>query len=288
MLASTLSVGLAAAPAALAVRHQEHGTVASTGVAELVGDDVSWPQCPHGMPLPRPGAFLIIGLTNGTALHRNPCLPGQLGWGERSGRPLAAYAMVNPPTSAELHRDLRGPGHACTSHGSNRVVCAFANAGAAEAAFTLRTLAASGWQTRLVWADVEMRETQPWRAGQKRANRALLAGFDTTMRAAGVKVGYYSTAYQWQEITGGWRPPAGSPEWYAIGTGNVGALRAACRHSFAGGPTAITQAVWGLHDKDLVCPGAGSVVAAMRLHHPAPPAPATPSLPHDIPWARIR
>ncbi|HVU72098.1 MAG TPA: hypothetical protein VHE83_03990 [Mycobacteriales bacterium] len=260
LLALGLALGpaLALTPAASAVDHRPVGA--------LVGHDVSWPQCPHGMPLPRPGAFVIIGLTDGTALHRNPCLRTQLAWGVGSHRSLAAYTMVNPPTRAELARDQDGPLHTCTSRGSNRVVCAFGNAGAAEALDALRTLASTGWETDLLWADVELRSTQPWLSGQRRANRALLAAFDATLRKAGVRAGYYSTSFQWQRITGGWSPPAGSPEWYAIGTGGVPALRAGCTHSFAGGPTAITQSVWGQHDVDLVCPGGQSVVEAMSLH----------------------
>jgi hypothetical protein len=268
-----LAAGLTSAPAARAVGRHHHVARQPVGVAGLLGHDVSWPQCPHGMPLPRPGAFLIIGLTNGTALRRNPCLRGQLAWGRRSGRPLAAYAVVNPPTRAELRRDQADPQHRCRGAGPSRLTCAFGNAGVSEALFTLRTLAATGWQTGLLWVDVELRTAQPWLTRLRSANRALLAAFDATVRAAGVEVGYYSTAYQWRVITGGWRPPAGSPEWYAIGTGGVGALRAACRHSFAGGPTVMTQAVWGRHDVDLVCPGSRSVVAAMSLYHASPPAP---------------
>src|SRR5665647_2893696 len=58
---------------------------------QLLGNDVSWPQCPKGLGIPsRPtegkampptlARFVVIGLTNGPGFYPNPCLGTQTEW----------------------------------------------------------------------------------------------------------------------------------------------------------------------------------------------------------------
>ena len=54
--------------------------------AVLFGNDVSWPQCPtavggYGAPMPpETTQFVVVGLTQGPAVHREPvpCQPGHV------------------------------------------------------------------------------------------------------------------------------------------------------------------------------------------------------------------
>ena len=45
------------------------------------GHDVSWPQCPGGLPMPPEDTeFVVVGLTRGLAFTENPCLDWQFQW----------------------------------------------------------------------------------------------------------------------------------------------------------------------------------------------------------------
>jgi hypothetical protein len=257
---------ISAALVLLAVCVGSPGAFATPSVSPAVtGRDVSWPQC-EGMPLPKgQHELVVVGLTNGTALHRNPCLREQLGWARSHARQVATYTMVNPPTKAELRADATGPAGDCAGRAArSALLCALRNAGYAEAASTLAILRAAGLHPRIVWVDVEPRSVQPW-SRDRTANAAVLSGLQAGLVAGGVTPGWYSTWWLWRQVAGTWRPLAGAPEWYAIGSGNGKALRAACAMSFAGGPTLLTQAVWGQHDVDFVCPAGRQELAAMHV-----------------------
>ncbi|WP_254678865.1 hypothetical protein [Arthrobacter sp. 24S4-2] len=66
------------------------------------GHDVSWPQCPGGLPMPPEDTeFVVVGLTNGLAFTENPCLDGQFQWVLDRGVRAQAYAMATYPTTAQ-------------------------------------------------------------------------------------------------------------------------------------------------------------------------------------------
>ena len=76
------------------------------------GADLSWPNCPKGMgvpgrrtqglPLPWASAqFWIIGLTNGRAFTRNPCLARHVAVAGERGVAVAAYTMLSFPNARE-------------------------------------------------------------------------------------------------------------------------------------------------------------------------------------------
>ena len=66
-------------------------------------------------------------------------------------------------------------------------------------------------------------------------------------------VGVYSTAHQWQRITGG-ASHGRAPVWYA-GTGSAATARQHCRRSFSftGGPVRLSQLISNGFDTDLRC-----------------------------------
>ncbi|WP_337587578.1 hypothetical protein [Crystallibacter crystallopoietes] len=87
------------------------GTSAATaapvrgGGDDLLGNDISWPQC--NKALPEGQAFGIVGVNGGLANNTNPCFAEQLDWAEQStggtGQPLVA-----------LYVNTANPGHAGT------------------------------------------------------------------------------------------------------------------------------------------------------------------------------
>ncbi len=127
------------------------------------------------------------------------------------------------------------------------------------------TLGSAGAAALPWWLDVETSnswETLESRYGQTAASQAndtaALLGEVAGLQSQGVKsVGFYSTSYQWGQITGG----AGTtgtqfnqnPAWLA-GYSSLSSAASACgASSFTGGPVDLTQYPSGSFDADDVC-----------------------------------
>lgn len=105
------------------------------------------------------------------------------------------------------------------------------------------------------WLDVETANT--WQASTA-MNVADLQGMIAGLGAAGAtQVGAYSTAYQWDKITGGTTSVSGSlygiPDWIPGARSLSGAQSNCAQTSFTGGSVALTQ--WFSHpfDSDYAC-----------------------------------
>src|SRR6476659_2735728 len=76
--------------------------------AVLLGNDVSWPQCPtavggYGAPMPPESTqCVVVVLFNDLATTENPCLASQVTWFRDRAKPAQAYTMAGFPTSAQL------------------------------------------------------------------------------------------------------------------------------------------------------------------------------------------
>ncbi len=194
--------------------------------AELVGYDVSYPQC--GKRLPTSYYFAVVGVNGGTAASTNLCLAEQLAWANKakvgSKQPgLQLYVnTANPgevislittwPTSNtdKTGHTTTNPYGTCTGkndeacswqYGWNRSVEAYQDrfVPAAKKAGLSQDVSAYTW-----WLDVETMNT--WQSGSEAAfarNTAAIEGFAKYYQNRGAPVGLYSTAYQWGEITGG-------------------------------------------------------------------------------------
>ncbi|HSX15975.1 MAG TPA: hypothetical protein VLF40_04250 [Candidatus Saccharimonadales bacterium] len=192
---------------------------------ELVGYDVSYPQC--GKRLPTDQYFAVVGVNGGTAANTNPCLADQLAWanGSKSGSHQPKVQLyvntANPgevisqittwPTSntdktgyttANPYGTCAGANdRACSwQYGWNRSVEASLDrfVPAARAAGISQSASAYTW-----WLDVETANT--WQSGSTEAlirNTAALEGMTSYYKAQGAAVGLYSTAVQWSQITG--------------------------------------------------------------------------------------
>jgi hypothetical protein len=228
------------------------------------GNDVSYPQC--GAALPTGSDFGIVGVDGGKPFDPNPCLAEQIVWARTFGHPAYYLNTANPGPRLSSHWPLgqRSP-QVCTRSRPDSAGCAFdygwnsakdslRRARAAAASVSAPDVTRTTW-----WLDVEMHNT--WESleySEKpmflRNDTAVLRGMTALLHRRGVRtVGVYSTAHQWQRITGGASLDR-APVWYA----GVGAVRSAHQHcartwSFNGGPVRLSQFLRNGFDADLRC-----------------------------------
>lgn len=256
-------------------------------VLPMRGADISWPNCPKGMgvagrrtlglPLPTAASqFVVVGLTNGRAFTRNPCIAWHMEVVAQRRLPVAGYTMLSYPTSAELARHgRRGPYPTGTLSGR------LSNYGYAQSAFALDAAQSAGIAAPVVWIDVEPRRERPWSRRTAR-NRALISGALQAVADRGLTAGIYSYAYGWKQITGSWTLEA--PVWMPSGSHartwarrRSDAVSACSRSSFSGGAVVMTQWVWRNRDYDVTCPAMTDVASWFQLPTGAiaSPTPAT-------------
>jgi hypothetical protein len=230
---------------------------ASASSATLTGADIAWPECSRRdaaslertpvKPMPAAGTrLLLIGLTAGPAFSANQCLSAQVAWAKSHHVYAAAYAVTVPPLPTQVRQyATAGPYRTRDSRGS------LSNFGWAQARYNIATMRKVGLTSPVVWIDVEFYKKTPWSKSVV-ANRAVLEGAARAYRAAGYRVGVYSTGYQWRSIFGSAR--YGMPEWHTTGQSSLATARRECgRASFQGGPVVLSQ--WWIPSKDfdLVC-----------------------------------
>jgi hypothetical protein len=253
------------------------------GVAAGVrGADISWPNCPkglgvpgrrtQGLPLPTAKAqFFVIGLTNGRAFTRNPCLAGHLQAARERGVPVSAYTMLSYPNAVEREaHGTSGP------FGSATYADRIANVGYAQAAFALDTMAAAEFPSPFVWIDVEPRAERRW-SRTVANNQALIGGALRAAADRGVGSGIYTYALAWQQITGGmtldvplWAPGHSRSRTFA---GRMRQTRESCsRVGFTGGPLVMTQWVWRNRDHNVTCPAIEAVTTPLWVQLGEPTA----------------
>lgn len=228
----------------------------SASAAVLLGQDISWPQCPSTFP-PASTQFVVIGLTNGLPFTENPCVATQAGWAQGLAKPTHAYTMAGFPTAAQLTAYASsGPWSASTRAGR------LSNVGYAEATYAAATIRrVAGWQPRMVWIDVEPRDTaprrQPWPSSttaQRVENRYVIEGIMRGLRDSGLSYGLYANTTGWQSITGSWWLP-GVPVWATAGTLDypTEALDRCTQASFSGGQVYLAQWWDAVSDFDRTC-----------------------------------
>ena len=254
-----------------ATPQSEVGAVAVA--AGVRGADISWPNCPkglgvpgrrtQGLPLPTTAArFFVIGLTNGRAFTRNPCLPAHLKVAAARGVPVSAYTMLSYPNAAE--RAAHGSsGPFGTATYADRI----ANVGYAQAAFALDTMASARFTSPFVWIDVEPRAERRW-SRTTANNQALIRGALRAAEDRGIGSGIYTYALAWRQITGGmlldvplWAPGHSHARTF---TARMRQTVASCsRVGFTGGPLVMTQWVWRNRDHNVTCPAIATVVTPL-------------------------
>ena len=218
-----------------------------TKTIEKVGYDISYPQCKSKIPTTY--YFAIIGVNGGNAASINPCLAKQLQWAKdaKGGTAQAEVQLyVNTANPGEYigdiktwpknNYDLKGrdviigdmnPYGSCDGtnskacgwlYGWNRAIDTAENmfAPAAITAGLSKNVSDYTW-----WLDVETMNTWQLGSADKEAkNVASLEGMYDYYKSHGGRVGLYSTAVQWDQITGSTTNDKfkGLPNWRPSGT----------------------------------------------------------------------
>jgi hypothetical protein len=222
---SILTIALVPSVAFAAKPVDTGGSKPPATTPELVGYDISYPQC--GKKLPTDQYFGIVGVNGGTAATTNSCLSTQLAWakGSKTGSVQPKVQLyVNTANPGEVISQITtwptsnvdktgfttanpygscigGNDQACSwQYGWNRSVEANLDrfAPAAAKAGINQSASAYTW-----WLDVETMNT--WQSGSTDAlarNTAALEGFAAYYQSKGATVGLYSTGAQWSAITG--------------------------------------------------------------------------------------
>ena len=93
--------------------------------------------------------------------------------------------------------------------------------GCSETDYSLAQVSAAlgSWKPLMWWLDVESGNS--WSSADLDLNRAALRGELARLSETGLDVGVYSTAGQWQGITGGWRYSGIAADWVAGASGSA-------------------------------------------------------------------
>lgn len=277
ILAVCATVGILLSAGALAPLQGAAATTRTDSAGATTGYDISWPQCSAAYP--SDGSFGIVGVTDGRPWSANPCLGSENRWAAAypatpglavpdlymntaNPAPHSSYywpvSGARDPALCQVASSTTDPGCAY-DYGWHAAASAFATAAAAGAAPT------GTW-----WLDVETGNT--WN-GDASSNAADIQGsVDYLMSQRVGGVGVYSTASQWEQITGGytagsaasyaaaWQPEFASP--YGIGRSQSWVAGASpstaetvCASSFLGTSTLLTQYISGSFDVDHLCTG---------------------------------
>jgi hypothetical protein len=187
------------------------------GTTEMVGYDISYPQC--GRNLPTDHYFGIVGVNGGNAATANPCLADQLVWQSKARdgsnqSKLQLYVNTANPAQYSLYDWKSWPKSGDTPYGlctgANDIPCSWLygwnrsiyTEGVFKSAAESKGLN-SNTSDYIWWLDVETMNS--WQAGSSDAlarNHAAIEGFAAFYQSKNAKVGLYSTEYQWSEIVG--------------------------------------------------------------------------------------
>ena len=254
------SKAAAPSPARPSIKVPKLRRPAPTPRGPILGADVSWPQCPKGMGIPKKqgqgspmpvaaARYVVIGLTNGPGFYPNPCLASQVDWVKSRRLMAAAYSVISTPEP----RHLSAYGGKGPYDGGSRLG-ALSNVGYQQARFNLDTMRRAGLRTPIIWLDVEPVPEYDWPADTT-ANAAVVRGAARGYRDAGFAIGVYSTQALWQLVVGDLR--LGIPEWRAAGqTSRAEALRRCGKERmFQGGKPVMGQWVEIGRDMNVTCPG---------------------------------
>ena len=121
-----------------------------------------------------------------------------------AGRNLQLYTFIGAPFSAGKWQIapspsvyLSGPAGNCAT---TNYLCQATNYGWNQAEHSLQNAASLGISASMWWIDVET--GGPW-SSDFQINNLVIQGAMQYLHSQGALVGIYSTAYQWQQITGG-------------------------------------------------------------------------------------
>jgi hypothetical protein len=267
-LAAIVGLGVIFAPAALAAK--------PAGTAKgrtSTGYDISYPQCATSYPA-NP-AFGIVGVNGGLANDANQCFASELRWA------LASPGLTNQ-SSASVYINTANPGPAPgvtdwptsgtspygSCDGSWSTACSYVY-GQARADYSYGLASATNAMVASSnpwWLDIETANS--WAtsstSGYTQLNIAAIRGFIAGLQGSGANgpIGVYSTAGQWNTITGlnaqtttaGLGLSTPPPNWVAGPHASLKLAQSNCSTGgFTGASPTLAQYSSGGYDADLRC-----------------------------------
>jgi hypothetical protein len=227
-------------------------TVWASGIyGSARGYDISYPQCQRAYPR-APYGFALVGVNGGKAFTRNPCLAAQFAWARgASNAAPALYMNINSPGGASAKYGNNGPMGACAK---NDAGCQAYNYGFNAAQDAFRYATAQGATSANWWLDVET--TNSW-SPDTSLNAQVVQGAIEFWIGQRVTIGVYSTASQWDKITGGFVPNTGAqsnlPLWVAGANRLMAPAYCVGGGSFGGGAVSLVQYANGEYMSDYAC-----------------------------------
>ena len=205
-----------------------------------MGVDVSYPNC--GVAIPKVD-FGVVGVTGGLVHTENPCLAVQAS----KFKDLSLYINtgLNASTSSQYFS-------AALAQCNGDTNCAAYHYGLNAANDAIRYATSQGVVSDKWWLDVETENT--WNTDVMLNRRSLQGAYDALLAHGATTIGAYSTTYQWNEITGGWKN--GWPSWGATTwTTAKQAAKYCTGHEFTGGPSLLMQfkSKTNKLDQDVAC-----------------------------------
>ena len=234
------------------------------------GYDVSYPQC--GAALPANPVFGVVGVNGGRAYATNSCLSTEYQWALRSSSTTYAkasfYANTADPSPTVSTHWPTGQTSPRPCDGGWNVDCTYDYGwNAAQDSFNKAAGVAgpAGARAGKWWLDVEIGNS--WAGASDTPNWAQLnisdlQGAVAFLQSQGVtSVGFYSTQYQWNQITGLNAASSSAyfsstlPNWIA-GASSLDQATSRCSSasSLTGGRVELTQYPASGFDGDYVCP----------------------------------
>jgi hypothetical protein len=269
-LAALVAVGVSLPAGEASAAHSSPGTT---------GYDISYPQCGGAYPSGR--AFGVVGVNGGLANDANGCFSSELSWALQS---QGLTSPPQPPASLYINTADPGPGVADWPASGSSAAYGICGGGWTPACAYVYGEQRAGYSYGLVNSvDPSVASSAPWWLDIETANSwatsgtpaysaadlniATIRGFIDGLKSDGANgpIGIYSTASQWQSITGltststtnSWYPYfSNSPNWVA-GARALREARANCSASFTGGHVALAQYPSGGFDADYACPQTG-------------------------------
>ena len=219
-------IAIACAAVVLAVAASSGAWASTHYRAGAAGLDVSYPNCNARIP----GAgFGIVGVTGGVVYTKNPCLARQASL--FTDLSLYVNTGLNVNTSSGAYARAKIGCHGSAS-------CAAYNYGYHAARDAVAYAKSQGVTSTRWWLDVEIGNT--WNRDVHLNRKSIQGSYDALKDNGATLVGAYSTTYQWQTITGGWKN--NWPSWGATVLTSAARASTFCTgHEFTGGPSLLMQ-----------------------------------------------
>ena len=243
----------------------------ASGLSTTFGWDVSWPQCDAStlanLPRGRHG-YAIVGVTRGHLYSVNECLTPEHHSSMTGGALAGLYINANYPYRNEEPLLAGWFADTCAGHDLGCHLYQYGLRGARQA---VKDAKAAGVSAPLWWLDVET--VNRW-SPDVNANNHIIRGVIDGLLEHKLRIGVYSTAYQWGVITGGMQIP-GVPLWIATG-GSIGDGPPTCTNpakAFAGGVPYLVQFLHEGLDGNVLCEAGLRDAREIFRASPPPPVP---------------